>query len=81
MESIFLTLIVLIMLMFVRQGIVFICRIKEIHRIHNEAIDALHAGKLYDPESMWKSFKNGPTADQQALDLTKWTYKQFYPNE
>lgn len=81
-EAFWSTMSVLLAIFTARNFIVFYCRIKEINRISAVADKAIDAGMTWQHiQGLYDAFNEGASYEQQLFDLTKWTYKQFYPHD
>lgn len=61
--------------------IIGVIRVEIVSHVRNKRFIELM--KLNKPIREWRNIHNDfqycPSFNQQVLDLTKWTYKQFYP--
>lgn len=77
MLAFILSLIALSMVVWGRGLLTHRYRIRAITKCHERALREVGSGR--DPFAQWKPYDEGMTYNQMIFDLTKWTFKDFYP--
>lgn len=60
-----------------RNFLVFKVRMHRLDEIYSANIKAIHEGRM--PPYAYDRYHDTQSYDEQLIDLTKWTYRQFYP--
>lgn len=76
--AITLTFVVLWVVMMIRIRLVHDARMRRLDEVHAEVMRLINA-RSPDWRKPWRVFDEGPSYDRMLFDLTRWTYKQFYP--
>ena len=75
--SILLTTWVLLIVLFVRNRLAFNAR----RRYLREIKALIDSNRPYEAFQYLRDLEEGPSYLEDCFDLTKWTYKQFFPKE